>query len=150
VPVFAVAVSGDREPWFLVTTALELSAAQVVEACAARFRQEDGCRDHTQRLGREECRAWTKAPVRRTFQGPMVALTRLRLLQFRLDQTCGRGRWWSTPAWDAQKRQGSIRDLCRLCWRQRSVCSQLVVALEEQKKPSQAPALQGNAVSRAA
>ena len=97
VPGVAVAVSGDRAPWFLVTTALELSAAQVVEACAARCRQEDGFRDHTQRLGMEACRAWTKAPVLRTFQGPMVALTRLRLLQCRLDQTCGRGSRWSKP-----------------------------------------------------
>jgi hypothetical protein len=150
VHVFAVAVSGSREPWFLVTTALDLSAAQVVEAFAARFRQEDGFRDHKQRLGREECRAWTKEPVRRTFQVHMVALTLLRLLQCRLDQTCGIGSWWSQPEWYAQKRHGSIRDLCRLFWRHRSVFSQLLVALEEQKKPSQAPALQGNAVSRAA
>jgi hypothetical protein len=148
--VVAVAVSGSREPWFLVTTALDLAAAQVVAACAARVRQEDGCRDHQQRLGMEACRAWTKEPVLRTFQGPMVALTLRRLLQCRLDQTGGRGSWWSKPEWYAQTRQGSIRDLCRLCWRHRSVCSQLLVALEEQKKPSQAPALQGNAVSRAA
>jgi hypothetical protein len=150
VHAFAVAVSGDREPWFLVTTALDLSAAQVVEAFAARFRQEDGFRDHKQRLGLEECRAWTKEPVLRTFQVQMVALTLLRLLQCRLDQTCGRGSWWSKPEWYAQKRHGSIRDLCRLFWRHRSVLSQLLVALEEKKKPSQAPALQGNAVSRAA
>ena len=150
VPVVAVAVSGSRAPWFRVTTALDRSAAQVVEACAARVRQADGVRDHTQRLGMEACRAWTKAPGRRTFQGPMVALTLLRLLQCRLDQTCGRGSWWSTPAWYAQKRHGSIRDLCRLFWRHRSVCSPLLVALEEQQNPSQAPARQGNAVSRAA
>jgi hypothetical protein len=47
---------------------------QVVEAFAVRFRQEDGFRDHTQRLGREECRGWTKEPVLRTFQVQMVAL----------------------------------------------------------------------------
>jgi hypothetical protein len=62
-----------------------------VEAFAARFRQEDGCRDHKQRLGMEACRAWTKEPVLRTFQVHMVALTLLRLLQFRLDQSCGMG-----------------------------------------------------------
>jgi len=150
VHAFAVAGSGYREPWFLVTTALALSAAPVVEACAARCRQEDGFRDHQQRLGMEECRAWTKEPVLRTFQVHMVALTLLRLLQCRLEQTCGIGSWWSKPEWYAQKCQGSIRDLCRLCWRHRSVFSQLLVALEEKKNPSQAPALQGNAVSRAA
>ena len=69
-------MSGYHEPWFLVTTALDLSAAQVVEVCAARVRQEDGFRDHTQRLGMEACRAWSKEPVRRTFQVHMVALTR--------------------------------------------------------------------------
>ena len=97
VHVFVVAVPGYREPWFLVTTALDLSAAQVVEAFAARFRQEDGFRDHKQRLGMEECRAWTKEPVLRTFQVQMVALTLLRLLQFRLDQTWGWGTGGRNP-----------------------------------------------------
>lgn len=150
VHVCAVAVSGSRAPWCLVTTALDLAAAQVVEACAARVRQDDGCRDHTQRLGLAACRAWTQEPGLRTFPGQLVALTLRRLLQFRLDQTCGRGSWWSQPEWYAQKRHGSSRDLCRLFWRPRWVCSQRVVALEAQQKPSQAPALQGTAVSRAA
>lgn len=152
IPVYAfgVAVSGYREPWFLVTTALDLSAAQVVEAFAARFRQEDGFRDHKQRLGMEECRAWTKEPVLRTFQVQMVALTLLRLLQCRLDQTSGVGNWWSKPEWYSQKRHASIRDLCRLFWRHRTVFSQLLVALEERDKSRQIPALPGNDVSRAA
>jgi hypothetical protein len=150
VHVFVVEVPGYREPWFLVTTALDLSAAQVVEAFAARFRQEDGFRDHKQRLGMEQCRAWTKEPVLRTFQVQMVALTLLRLLQFRLDQTRGVGSWWSKPEWYAQKRHASIRDLCRLFWRHRTVFSQLLVALEETAKPCHGPALQGNGVSRAA
>jgi hypothetical protein len=150
VQVFVVAVPGYREPWFLVTPALDLSAAQVVEAFAARFRQEDGFRDHKQRLGMEECRAWTKEPVLRTFQVHMGALTLLRLLQCRLDQTSGMASWWSKPEWYPQKRHGSIRDLRRLCWRHREVFSQLLVALEERAKPSQAPPLQGNAVNRAA
>jgi hypothetical protein len=114
VHVFVVAVPGYREPWSLVTTALDLSATQVVEAFAARFRQEDGFRDHKQRLGMEECWAWTKEPVLRTFQVQMVALTLLRLLQYRLEQTIGTGSWWSKPEWDTQKRHGSIRDLRRL------------------------------------
>jgi hypothetical protein len=148
--VFVVAVSGYREPWFLVTTALDLSTAQVVEAFAARLRQEDGFRDHKQRLGMEECRAWTKEPVRRTFQVQMVALTLLRLLPCRLDQTGGMGSWWSKPEWYTQKRHGSIRDLCRLFWRHRGVFSQLLVALEEREKSCQALALQGNPANRAA
>jgi hypothetical protein len=142
VPVCVVAVPGHRASWFLVTTALELSAA--------RCRQEEGGRDHQQRLGMAACRAWTKAPGRRTFQGQMVALTLLRRLQCRLDQTGGMGTWRSKPAWYAQKRHGSVRDLCRLFWRHRAVLSQLLVALEEREKPCQPLALQGNAVNRAA
>jgi hypothetical protein len=150
VPVFVVEVPGSREPWFLVTTALDRSATTVVEAFAARLRQEDGFRDHTQRLGMEACRAWTKEPVRRPFQVQMVALPLLRRLQCRLDQTRGGGSWWSKPAWYAQKRHASIRDLCRLFWRHRTVCSPLLVALEETEQPCHGPALQGNGVSRAA
>jgi DDE superfamily endonuclease len=134
VHVFAVEVPGYRDPWFLVTTAVDLSAAQVVEAFAARFRQENGFRDHKQRLGMEQCRAWTKEPVLRTFQVQMVALTLLRLLQFRLDQVWGTESWWSKPPWYAQKRHASIRDLCRLFWRYRAAFSQLLAALEEREE----------------
>jgi hypothetical protein len=150
VHVFVVEVPGYREPWFLVTTALDLLAAQVVGAFAARFRQEDGFRDHKQRLGMEQCRAWTKEPVLRTFQVQMVALTLLRLLQFRLDQTWGAGRWWLKPEWHTQKRHASIRDLCRLFWRHRGAFSPLLVALEERQKLGQSLAPQGNVVSSAA
>jgi DDE superfamily endonuclease len=150
VHVFVVEVPGYRHPWYLVTTALELSAAQVVEAFAARFRQEDGFRDHKQRLGMEEGRAWTKEPVRRTFQVQMVALTLLRLLQFRLEQTSGAGSWWSKPEWHPQKRHASIRDLCRLFWHNRAVFSQLLVALEDMEKTPQALARPGGSVIRAA
>ena len=38
----------------------------MVEIFAARFRQEDGFRDVKQRLGWEECRAWTKQLILRT------------------------------------------------------------------------------------
>jgi hypothetical protein len=150
VPVFGVEVPGSRHPWSLVTTARDLSAAQVVEAFAARFRQADGVRDHKQRLGMEAGRAWTKEPVRRTFQGQMVALTLRRRLQFRLEQTSGAGSWWSKPEWHPQKRHASIRDLCRLFWRHRAVCSPLLVALEDMEKTPQALARPGGAVSRAA
>ena len=37
----------------------------MVELFAARFRQEDGFRDLKQRLGGEECRAWTANPIER-------------------------------------------------------------------------------------
>jgi hypothetical protein len=145
-----VVVDGDEQPWFLVTSALDVAAAQVVEACTARFRPEDGCRDHTQRLGMEACRAWTKEPVRRTFQVQWLALTLLRLLPFRLDQTWGTASWWSKPAWYAQKRHASIRDLCRLFWRHRAVFSQRFIDLEEMNNTPQALASQGTSASRAA
>lgn len=58
--VLVVEMAGYEQPWFLVTSALELSAAQVVAIWAARFRQEDGFREHKQHLGMEECRAWTR------------------------------------------------------------------------------------------
>jgi hypothetical protein len=60
VQVFVFAVAGYEREWYLVTSALELTAAQVVEAFAGRFRQEDCFRDHQQQMGMEECRAWTK------------------------------------------------------------------------------------------
>jgi hypothetical protein len=129
---------------------VELSAAQVVEAFAARFRQEDGVRDHNQRRAMEHCRAWTKEPVRRTFQVQMVALTLRRLLQCRLDQIWGTESWWSTPQGYAQTRHASIRDRCRLFWRPRAACSQLLVALEERDKLRWALDQQGNDLTRAA
>ena len=43
---FVFTVEGYDEPWFLVTTALDLSGEEVVESFTARFRQEDGFRDH--------------------------------------------------------------------------------------------------------
>jgi hypothetical protein len=69
-------------------------AAQVVEAWTARFRHEDGVRDHKRRLGMEECRAWTKKPMQLTFQVQLVALTLLQLLQGRLNQIWEPGTWW--------------------------------------------------------
>ena len=42
VHAFVFEVEGYDEPWFLVTTAKDLSGEQVVAAFAARFRQEDG------------------------------------------------------------------------------------------------------------
>ena len=118
----------------VVTTALDLSAEQVVEAFAARYRQEDGFRDHKQRLGMEECRAWTKEPVLRTFQVQMVAMTLLRLMQFRLDATWGEGSYWLKPEWNRCKQHPSILDLRRLFWRYRPRFSKLLMRLEEIEK----------------
>jgi hypothetical protein len=134
VHVFVFDVEGFDEPWFLVTTALDLTAAQVVEAFAARFRQEDGFRDHKQRLGMEECRAWTKEPVLRTFQVQMIAQTLLRLMQFRLDTAVGADSWWRKPEWNPRKRHASLLDLRRLFWRHRAKLSQLLEDLEEVEK----------------
>jgi hypothetical protein len=131
VHVLVVEMAGYKEPWFLVTSALDLSAAQVVEVFTARFRQEDAIRDHKQRLGMEECRAWTKEPILRTFQVQLVAMTLLRLLQARLSQAWDNESWWLKPEWNCRKRHASILDLRRLFWRYRPQFSQCLVALEE-------------------
>lgn len=131
VPVFVVARTGDEEPWFLVTSAVDLSAAQVVEVFTARFRPEDAFRDHQQRLGMEECRAWTKEPIPHTFQVHLVALTLLRLLHARVDQAWGRGSGWLKPEWTPRTHHASILDLRRLFWRYRPQFSPDLVDLEE-------------------
>jgi hypothetical protein len=150
VHVLVIQMAGYAEPWFLVTSALELSAAQVVEVWAARFRQEDSFRDHKQHLGMEECRAWTKEPILRTFQVQLVALTLLRLLQARLDQTWGAGNWWGKPEWNRCKRHPSLLDLRRLFWRYRPEFSQFLVALEELEKIPQPFPLREGLTGRAA
>jgi len=138
VHAFVFEVEGYDKPWFLVTTALDLSGEEVVEVFAARFRQEDGFRDHKQRLGMEECRAWTKEPVLRTFQVQMVAMTLLRLMQIRLDATWGEGSYWLKPEWNRRKRHPSILDLRRLFWRHRARFCKLLLELEEIGKVPQA------------
>jgi hypothetical protein len=150
VHVWVAEVPDYRAPWCLVTPAIDLSAARVVEAFAARFRQEDGFRDHTQRLDMAEGRAWTKEPALRTFQVQMLALTLLRLLPCRLGQAWGARRWRWKPAWHAQKHHASIRDPCRFFWRHRAVFSQLLVNLEDMRKAPQALARPGTSVNRAA
>jgi hypothetical protein len=150
VHVFVVKAEGYEEPWFLVTTALDLSAAQVVEVFTARFRQEDAIRDHKQRLGMEECRAWTKEPILRTFQVQLVALTLLRLLQERLNQAWGRSSWWLKPEWNRRKQHASILDLRRLFWRHRAAFAQFLVSLEELEKIPQPPGPRRESAGRAA
>jgi hypothetical protein len=150
VHVLVVHMAGDKEPWFLVTSALDLTAAQVVEVWAARFRQEDGFRDHKQRLGMEECRAWTKEPILRTFQVQLVTLTLLRLLQGRVDQAWGSGSWWRKPEWNPRKHQASILDLRRLFWRYRGEFSQFLLDLEELEKTPKPHGLGANPTEEAA
>jgi hypothetical protein len=150
VHVLVVQMAGYAAPCFLVTSALELSAAQVVEVWAARFRQEDGFRAHKQRLGLAECRAWTKEPILRTVPVHLVALTLLRLLPGRLDQAWGAGSWWSKPEWKGRKRPASILDLRRLFWRDCPEFSPFLVALEDLEKIPQPLPLRQDLTGRAA
>jgi len=117
VQVVIARVQGYQKPWSLVTSSERLTGLEVVEVFAARFRQEDAFRDLKQRLGAEECRAWTKPPIVRTFQAEMIALTALRVLAKRLDERCGAEGWWSAPPWNPHKTQPSVRDVIRLLWR---------------------------------
>jgi hypothetical protein len=115
VPVKAVVaeVEGYRKRFTLVTSATSLTGLQVVELFCARFRQEDGFRDMKQRLGWEECRAWTKNPILRTTQALFVTMTALRLLQFQLEEEVGED-WWLHPPWHPRKRRPSVLDVERL------------------------------------
>ena len=133
VRVFVFEVEGYSKPWFIVTSALDLSAAQVLEAYAARFRQEDAIRDHKQRLGMQEVRAWTKAPVLRTFMVQQLCLTLLRLLQWEWDQRRGEG-WCPAPPWNRHKTRVSILDLRRLLWAQRNAFSHFLREMDEVQK----------------
>ena len=80
-PVQAVVayVEGYKKRFTLVTSATGLSGLEMVELFAVRFRQEDGFRDLKQRLGWEECRAWTRNPIERTSQVQWVVLSLMRL-----------------------------------------------------------------------
>jgi hypothetical protein len=111
-------VEGYRKRFTLVSSAARLTGLQLVELFAARFRQEDGFRDLKQRLGWEECRAWTKQPILRTSQAEFLAMTLLRLLQFRLEQAVGDG-WWYHPPWNTHKTRPSVLDAQRLLWQHR-------------------------------
>jgi hypothetical protein len=115
VPIKAVVakVEGYKKRFTLVTSAIGLTGLQAVELFAARFRQEDGFRDLKQRLGWEECRAWTRNPIERTSQAQWVTMSLLRLLQFRLDAE-GCPDWWSPPPWNRKKERPSVLDVERL------------------------------------
>jgi hypothetical protein len=150
VHVFVVEVAGYAEPWFLVTSALALSAAHVGEVFTARFRPEDAFRDQKQRLGMEACRAWTKEPLLRTFQVQLVALTLLPRLQARVDHAWGRGSWWLKPEWNPRKRHASLLDLRRLLWRDRVEFSQFLARPEELEKIPQPLGLYRTSAGKAA
>jgi hypothetical protein len=111
-------VEGYKKRFTLVTSAVGLTGLQMVELFCARFRQEDGFRDLKQRLGWEECRAWTRNPIERTTQAQWVTMSPLRLLQFRLDAG-GCTDWWSPPPWNKKKDRPSVLDVERLLRRHR-------------------------------
>jgi len=106
-------VEGYDKRFTLVSSAVGLTGLQLVELFAARFRQEDGFRDLKQRLGWEECRAWTQNPIERTTQALFITMSVLRLLQFRL-QAAGADDWWLRPEWNRRKVRPSVLDLERL------------------------------------
>jgi len=135
VPVKAVVaeVEGYRKRFTLVTSALDLTGLQVVELFCARYRQEDGFRDLKQRLGWEECRAWTKNPILRTTQALFVTLTLLRLLQDRLEEVAGDS-WWLHPPWNARKTRPSVLDVERLLRQHRREIQQCLAAWLEEGK----------------
>jgi hypothetical protein len=118
-------VDGYKKRFTLVTSALELTGLQMVELFCARFRQEDGFRDLKQRLGWEECRAWTKNPIERTSQAQWVTLSLLRLAQLRLE-SAGEVDWWFRPPWDKDKDRPSVLDLERLMRRHRGEIQQFL------------------------
>ncbi len=130
-------VDGDRKPWFLVTSATKLSPSQGVAVFAGRFRQEDGFRDHKQRLGMQECRAWTKSPLLRTFPTQMIAQTLLRLLEHHLTHAPSSALWWAPPEWNPHQSQPSLLDTRRLRWRHRTRFSQLLRQRDDMEKPPQ-------------
>lgn len=135
-PIKAVVaeVEGYHKRFTLATSAVELTGLQVVELFGARSRQEDGFRDLKQRLGWEECRAWTKNPIERTTQALFVTLTALRLLQRHLEQEVGET-WWLHPPWNRHKTRPSVLDVERLLRQHRQEIQQGLAAwLEERGK----------------
>jgi hypothetical protein len=106
-------VEGYAKRFTLVGSATELSGLQLVELFCARFRQEDGFRDLKQRLGWEECRAWTRNPIERTTQTMLATMTGLRLLQLELQAEEGDD-WWLHPPWNPRKTRPSVLDAERL------------------------------------
>jgi DDE superfamily endonuclease len=113
VKVMAAEVEGFSDRFTLVASAVELTGLSILEFFCGRFRQEDGFRDLKQRLGWEECRAWTKNPIERTTQTMLETLTLLRMLLYRLDADMGES-WWLHPPWNERKTRPSVLDVERL------------------------------------
>jgi hypothetical protein len=106
-------VEGCRKRFTLVTSALGLTGLQIAEVFCARFRQEDAFRDLKQRLGWEECKAWTRLPIERATAAVLVTLTALRLSQYEPGRQRGDGRWLHPP-WNKGKTRPSVLDVERL------------------------------------
>src|SRR5262249_2127730 len=114
-------VEGYKKRFTLVCSATELSGLRIVEVFCARFRQEDGFRDLKQRLGWEECRAWTRNPIERTTQ---AGLGKLAGPPPRPCWVCtkegggveegGGGGGGRPPAWNLGKTRPSVLDVERL------------------------------------
>jgi hypothetical protein len=134
-------VEGYQKRFTLVCSARDLTGLQVVEIFCGRFRQEDGFRDLKQRLGWEECRAWTKEPIRRTTQALLLVLALLRLLQFRLQAAAGDSWWWHPP-WNKRKTRPSVLDLERLLRENRGAIQALLaeeLGSDANAAPAEAP-----------
>jgi hypothetical protein len=125
VKVVVAEVQGYKKRFRVVSSAVGPTGLQMVELFAARFRQEDGFRDLKQRLGWEECRAWTRKPSERTSQVQWVTMSLLRLLQFRLDAEASTD-WWSPPPWNKKKGRSSVLDIERLPRRHRPEIQRLL------------------------
>jgi hypothetical protein len=125
VKVVVAKVQGYKKRFTLVSSARDLTGLQLLEIFCGRFRQEDGFRDLKQRLGWEECRAWTKNPIVRTTQMQLLAMMLLRLLQFRLEEAEGDS-WWFHPPWNKRKTRPSVLDLERLLRQHRAELQRLV------------------------
>jgi hypothetical protein len=115
VPVKAVVadVEGYRQRFTIVSSKVTLGGLDILTLFCARFRQEDGFRDLKQRLGWEECRAWTKLPIVRTTQALFVVFVALRVVQWRLEAAAVTD-WWMHPPWNPHKVRPSVLDLGRL------------------------------------
>jgi hypothetical protein len=116
-------VEGYQKRFTLVSSATELSGLQIVEIFCARFRQEDTFRDLKQRLGWEECRAWTRHPIERTTQTQLATLTAMRLLERKLQEETGED-WWLHPPWNPHKSRPSVLDVERLLRQHRAEIQQ--------------------------